>query len=86
MIRSSFLLDKVALDQKLRATEEDVEAKLEEYAKQTGIELARVKEFYGDEERRSRLRYQLTEERVIDWLISKADVKDVPKSELKAES
>lgn len=86
MIRSSFLLDKVALDQKLRASEQDVETKLEEYAKQTGIELARVKEFYADDERRSRLRYQLTEERVIDWLISKADVKDVPKSELKTES
>lgn len=82
MIRSSFLLDKIAEDQKLKATEADLDAKFEEYAKQTGIELARVKEFYSDDDRRSRLRYQLTEERVVDWLISKADVKEVEKSDL----
>lgn len=84
MIRSSLLLDKIAMDNNLKATEADLEAKLAEYATQTGIELTRVKEFYGDEDRRSRLRYQLTEERVIDWLVSKADVKDVTKSEIDA--
>lgn len=82
MIRSSFLLDKIAEDNKLKATEADLEAKFDEYAKQTGIELARVKEFYADEDRSSRLRYQLTEERVVDWLISKADVKEVAKADL----
>jgi trigger factor len=82
MIRSSFLLDKIAVDHSLRATEADLAAKFEEYAKQTGIELERVKEFYADEDRASRLRYQLTEERVVDWLISKADVKDVSREEI----
>lgn len=82
MIRSSFLLDKIAEDNKLKATDADLEAKFDEYAKQTGIELARVKEFYADEDRSSRLRYQLTEERVVDWLISKADVKEVAKADL----
>lgn len=81
MIRSSFLLDKIATDNALKATDADLDAKLVEYAAQTGIELSRVKEFYGDEERKSRLRYQLTEERVIDWLISKADVKDISREE-----
>lgn len=82
MIRSSFLLDKIAEDNKLKATDADLEAKFDEYAKQTGIELARVKEFYADEDRSSRLRYQLTEERVVDWLISMADVKEVAKADL----
>lgn len=82
MIRSSFLLDKIAEDNKLKATDADLEAKFDEYAKQTGIELARVKEFYADEDRSSRLRYQLTEERVVDWLISKAVVKEVAKADL----
>lgn len=82
MIRSSFLLDKISIDKNLRATDEDLEAKFQEYAGQTGIELARVKEFYGDEDRRSRLRYQLTEDKVVDWLIAHADVKDVSREEI----
>ncbi|MDZ4082161.1 MAG: trigger factor, partial [Bdellovibrionales bacterium] len=86
MIRSSFLLDKISTDNNLRATDADLDAKFEEYAKQTGIELARVKEFYSDDDRRSRLRYQLTEERCVDWLISRADVKEVSKSDLQKTS
>lgn len=82
MIRSSFLLDKISLDKNLRATDADLAAKFEEYATQTGIELARVKEFYGDEDRASRLRYQITEDKVVDWLISNADVKDVTREEI----
>ena len=85
MIRSSFLLDKIAVDKGLRATEDDVEAKFTEYAGQTGIELARVKEFYNDEDRRSRLRYQLTEDKVVDWLVSHANVKDVSRAEIEKE-
>jgi trigger factor len=86
MIRSSFLLDKISTDNNLRATDADLDAKFEEYAKQTGIELARVKEFYSDEDRRSRLRYQLTEERCVDWLVSRADVKEVSKADLEKTS
>jgi trigger factor len=82
MIRSSFLLDKIADLNDLKATEADLESKFDEYAKQTGIDLARVKEFYSDDDRRSRLRYQLTEEKVVDWLISKADLKEVEKADL----
>lgn len=82
MIRSGFLLDKIAQDKNLRATEADLEAKFTEYAGQTGIEAAHVKEFYHDEDRRSRLRYQLTEDKVVDWLISHANVKDVSREEI----
>ena len=82
MIRSSFLLDKISIDKELRASDADLEAKFTQYAGETGIEVARVKEFYGDEDRRSRLRYQLTEDKVVDWLIAHADVKDVSREEI----
>jgi trigger factor len=85
MIQSSFIIDTIAKDQKLYATADDVEAKLQEYAQQTGIEIARVKEFYTDKDRRSRLAYQLTEEKVVSFLLSKADVKEVSKEELAKE-
>jgi trigger factor len=85
MIQSSFIIDTIAKDQKLYATADDVEAKLAEYAQQTGIEIARVKEFYTDKDRRSRLAYQLTEEKVVSFLLSKADIKEVSKEELAKE-
>jgi trigger factor len=85
MIRSSFLLDKLATDKGLRASDADLEAKFSDYASETGIELARVKDFYNDEDRRSRLRYQLTEDKVVDWLIQHADVKEVSREEIEKE-
>ncbi len=86
MIRSSFLLDKIAAEKSLKSTDADLEAKFTEYAGQTGVEMARVKEFYGDEDRRSRLRYQLTEDKVVDWLIGHANIKEVSREELEKDA
>jgi trigger factor len=85
MIQSSFLIDKIAGDQNLRATPADVEAKLQEYAQQTGLELAQIKEFYNDDDRRSRIAYQCTEEKVLTYLMSKATVVEVSKEDLAKE-
>lgn len=82
MIQSSFLIDKLAAEHKLKATAADIERKMIEFSAQTGIELSRVHEFYSDEERRSRLSYQATEEKVLDFLISKAKITDVSKEEI----
>jgi trigger factor len=83
IIQSSFLITHIADAQGLRATEDDVSEKLTVYAMQTGIELARVKEYYSTPERTSSLRFQLTEEKVVDLLIEKANVNLVAKSEIK---
>ena len=85
MIQSSFLIDKIANEHKLRAENSDVEKKLVEYAAQTGIDMARLKEFYGEQDRRARLSYQITEEKVLDFLISKAKVEEVSKEQLEKE-
>ena len=82
MIQSSFLIDKLAAEHKLKATPADIERKMVEFAGQTGIDAARVAEFYADQERRSRLSYQVTEEKVLDFLISKAKITDVSKDEI----
>jgi len=85
MIQSSFLIDKIAMDNNLKATAADLEKKMQEFAAQTGIDVQRVHEFYGDNERRSRLQYQVTEEKVLDFLISKSKITDVSKEELAKE-
>ncbi len=85
MIQSSFLIDKIAADNNLKATGSDLDKKMTEFAAQTGIDLARVHEFYGDQERRSRLQYQVTEEKVLEFLISKSKITDASKEEIQKE-
>lgn len=83
MIQSSFLIDALATEHKLICTKEDLEAKFAEYAKQTGLEETRIREWYAKPEQASRLTYMITEEKVIKLLTDKAKVKEVDAKELK---
>ncbi|WP_413292252.1 trigger factor [Bdellovibrio sp. HCB185ZH] len=85
MIQSSFLVDAIAKKHDLFAKKEDLDAKFEEYAKQTGIEVSRIKEFYGRPDQASRLTYQITEEKVINFLNKSIKVKEVPAGTFKDE-
>ena len=82
MIKSTFLMDKLAKDQDIQVSSEDLDAKMQEFADQSGLEIARVKEFYKDPSRVSRLEHQVVEEKVVDFLISKASIKDVSSEEI----
>jgi len=86
MVKSTFLLDALADKLGLRAEEAELDAKIDEYGKQTGIEMARLKEFYNKPERRSRLSFQVTEEKVVNYLIGKAQVTEVDKEKLPKEA
>lgn len=85
MVKSTFLLDALAEQMKLRATNAEVENKIHEYAQQTGIEIARLHEFYGKPERRSRLMFQITEEKVVGKLAELANVTEVTRDKLPKE-
>jgi trigger factor len=82
MIQSSFLIDKLATEHNLRATNSDLEAKLKEFAEQSQIDMARLAEFYGEQDRKARLSYQVTEEKVLEFLLSKAKIEEVSKEQL----
>ncbi|MEZ0392970.1 MAG: trigger factor [Pseudobdellovibrionaceae bacterium] len=84
MIQSGFLIDALAKQLDLRWTEEDLESKYEEYAKQSGIDKARIKEFYSRPEQMNRVTYAITEEKVIEHLLKTAKVKEVKKDQLPA--
>ena len=85
MIQSSFLIDKIAQEHDLGCKKEDVDAKFEEYSKQTGIELSRIKEWYSKPEQMSRLTYMITEDKVVKLLTEKAKIKEVDAKDLKEE-
>jgi trigger factor len=85
MIQSSFLIDKLAVDHNMICNEEDLNTKFTEYAKQTGIEEPRIREWYSKPEQMSRLTYMITEEKVIKMITDKAKIKEVDAKELKEE-
>jgi len=82
MIQSGFLIDTIAKKLELRWSQADVDKKLEEYTSQTHIDPARIREFYSKTEQMQRLTYMITEEKVLDFLISKAKINEVEKSKL----
>lgn len=83
MIQSSFLIDALAEKWNFDATKDDVRVKLEEYAKQTGLEMTKLLEFYGDSSRMNQLEHQITEQKVVDKLTELADVTEVSADKLK---
>lgn len=84
MVKSTFLLDSLAERLQLRAKPSEIDEKIAEYAKQSGIESGRLREFYNNPDRRARLAFQVTEEKVVKHLIDKAQVTEVPKDKLPA--
>ena len=85
MIQSSFLIDALAEKHELHCKDEDLDIKFDEYAKQTGIELARIREWYSKPDQASRLTYMITEEKVMKLLTSKAKIKEVDAKDIKEE-
>ena len=83
MIQSSFLVDALAKKQDLVCKKEDIEKKFADYAKQTGLEESRIREWYGRPDQMSRLTYLITEEKVIGYLTSVSKIKELPKSQIK---
>ncbi len=83
MIQSGFLMDALAKKHDLTWTEDELEAKFDEYAKQTGIEKARIKEFYSKPEQMNRVTYAITEEKVLAFLLKSAKVSEVSKDQIK---
>lgn len=86
MIQSSFLIDKLAVDHNMGSTKEDLDNKYQEYAKQTGLEEARIREWYAAPDKASRLSYMITEDKVIKMIADKAKIKEVDAKQLKDDS
>ena len=83
VIQTHFLIDTLAEENKLVPTKAEIDARLERYAQQTGVELKRVQEFYmQSSDRLNQLVYQITEEKVVNFLVERADVTELPREKL----
>ena len=83
MVHSGFMIDAVSKEKDLKCEESDFNQKFDEMAQQTGLEIEKIKEFYGSEEQRSRLNHQIVEEKVVQYLLENAKVEEVEKEKIK---
>ncbi|MCC6137940.1 MAG: trigger factor [Bdellovibrionaceae bacterium] len=77
MVKSAFLIDKLAEMENLHATDADVEKKFDEMAKQWNLEKEKIKSYYLQNNSFSKLSYQITEDNVYKYLLEKSTVKEV---------
>ena len=82
MVRSALLIQKIAKEHDLNATADDVTAKMQEFADQTGLDLSKVKEFYNQGQQHANLEFQITEDKTFKFLAEKAKVNEVAADKL----
>lgn len=76
-VRAALLMGAVAKQQELDVDPEEVEAKLAEIAEQSGKHIAKVRVEYAGEKRES-LENKILEDKILDYLMSRATVTDAP--------
>jgi len=76
-IRETLLLQAVAKQHEMSADDSEVEAKLEEIAKEQGMDVDRLKQMYGDRDPSESIREQLMDEKALDFLLAEAKVEEV---------
>jgi trigger factor len=84
MVQSAFLIDKISEDEKLRATDADVDAKFTEMAKQWGMDKDRIMSFYKEKQGGlDQMKYQITEDKVFEYLLKNSSVEEIEKPQNK---
>ena len=81
-VRAGLLMAEIAKRNSVTVNEDDIEKGLQELAAETGKNVARMRAEYRDPNRRQMLIGMILEDKVLDLLISKANVKEIePKKE-----
>jgi trigger factor len=75
-LRREILLDAIARQEKLEATDEEVSREIDRMAQADAKQAARIRARYQSAERRQGLKESLRERKALDWLINAADVED----------
>lgn len=72
ILKVSLIIQELAHKLNLKTDEKAIEEKLQEYAKSTGIEIQKVKEFYATPEKKSQLAYQIERTQLVEHLLKTA--------------
>ena len=82
MVKSTFLIDEIAKKEKVTVSEEEVNKRIEMHALQMGLPVENLVKFYSEQNRIGNLRFQITQEKVVEFLKSKSTFKELPKDQL----
>jgi trigger factor len=75
-VRSGLILDKLATQYKIEATDADLDAKIKEMAEQSGMEADQLASYYkANEQIKSNIMYAIREEKTFDQIISQVKLK-----------
>ncbi len=77
-LKGMLLLEAVRKQEDIKVTPEDVEEKIKEIATENGFDIDRYREFVNSGEEKDRISYDLAERRTYDFLLSRAEVTEVP--------
>lgn len=77
-VRAAFLLNKIAIDQKIGVTDDEMDEKLDELAESRGVHPAKLRANYTDKMKET-LHAQLMEEKLVAYLLTQATVKETVK-------
>ncbi|MFH2012092.1 MAG: trigger factor [Pseudomonadota bacterium] len=80
-VKVSFLLEEIAKKESIEVDEKYIEDKLVEIAENSGHDLEAVRDHYKGEEERERLKIGLKTEKTLDFIIEKANIKEVERRE-----
>ncbi len=75
-VRRMLMVEKLQGDNELKASEEDVDKWIDERVQAEDSADSRVRKFFADPERRRRLRSDLTEDKVFEFVKSKVQIKE----------
>jgi trigger factor len=75
-VRETLLLEAVAEHQEIEVSDEEVEEKIEQIARDQGLAPARLRQRYEDQGALPGLRGQLAEEKALEFLLAMAKVEE----------
>ena len=78
-LRVNFVLDAIAAKESRDVEESEVNRQIEAIVRSSGAYAARMRQMYKDEGRKSALRRRLRHDKVLDFLLLKANVTLIPK-------
>lgn len=84
-VQGRLIMEAVGRQEQIVAEEADVDAKLVEVAEMANAPLEMVKKYYAGEQARQSLMAQITEEKVVRFLLDNSVIRDVPAAELTKE-
>lgn len=77
-LKGMLLLEAVRVKEEIKVSDEDVDERITEIATENGFDVDKYREFVNSGDEKERLEYDLQERKTYDFLLSRAEIEEVP--------